>query len=757
MADYIYLLQTRLTPAQRRAMETLREAARAGGAPVFLVGGAVRDLTSGIPVRDLDFAVQGEVAGIVTALEGIGAEVTGTHEVLGSTYLSMPGGVRLEVGPTLQVSYPKPGEPQTQSAGILEDLRRRDFTANAMAVSLNEGSFGLLLDPLNGIADLENRELRLASNYGFIEQPALLLRAARLSGRLGWTLEERTQTRYSNAKEENLIGGLPTAARGLEAEELFHEEDPVAVLEHMDAEGWLPTLIDGLAPGRVDGGAIDAVRDLVGQLEALGISVDPSAVYFPILTAKLAPEAVAALKQSFARPGFVRQIETIEARGKELAGKLTPKTPVPASDTWKLLQRAEPEVVLWLAYHSRSTAVQAKLKAFLKEWPQARQKVPYALMQEMRITPEVPGYDELLENLFFAMIDGKLETTEALRAFLEPYSPPAPVQPVSVRRRPAKAARGRGKKAVEEASLPSDEAEEPEEDDRALDRDSTPDEDEEEAELKPMLNRAILADQDEADDVEEAPLAEDTEHEDDEREAEVDEEVESVAAADASPAPAAEKPAPMVPTPRKTAKKQITAALVETAENVQAPEVSPEAAVVPAAIGAKATKSAATAGRAATSKAPAAKGPAVVVVQPPAASKRVAAAPPAAKLAGPKTSVEPEPKPAAKAAKKSGSSGAEEVPEAPKAGKTAGTKGTTTFSAPDPEPVPLRSKAAVKVVAKASDPKAEKGKVAAVNPPVKSTAGKSAVVKVVAPTKIAPTAKPAKASPAKAAAKGKTR
>ena len=57
-----------------------------------------------------------------------------------------------------------------------------------MAISLNEGSYGLLLDPLNGVADIENRELRLVSNYGFIEQPALLLRAARLSERLGWTL-----------------------------------------------------------------------------------------------------------------------------------------------------------------------------------------------------------------------------------------------------------------------------------------------------------------------------------------------------------------------------------------------------------------------------------------------------------------------------------------------------------------------------------------------------------------------------------------
>ena len=78
-------------------------------------------------------------------------------------------------------------------ATILDDLRRRDFTANAMALSLNDGSYGLLMDPLNGVADIENRELRLVSNYGFIEDPVRMIRAARFMARLGWQMDEKTQ------------------------------------------------------------------------------------------------------------------------------------------------------------------------------------------------------------------------------------------------------------------------------------------------------------------------------------------------------------------------------------------------------------------------------------------------------------------------------------------------------------------------------------------------------------------------------------
>ena len=495
MADYIYLIQNRLTPAQWRALEAVREAARAQSMPVFLVGGAVRDLTTGSPVRDLDFAVQGDARTLVPELEGGGATVAGENAAFGSVFLTFRGGVRAEVGPTLSVTYPKPGQPETQSAPILDDLRRRDFTANAMAVSLNEGSYGLLLDPLNGTADIENRELRLVSAYGFIEQPALLLRAARLGERLGWSLEERTQSRYQNSKEEGHIGALPDADRGYELEEVFHEEDPLSILEHMTSEGWRDALFPGLRSNDGDRAGLDEVRDLVSQLEGQGLHPDPSAVFFPLVTAKMSEENRAALKARFARQGFVRQIESLEARSKELAGQLTSKAAAQPSETWRIITSADPEVILYLAYHSRSSAVQSKLKAFLKDWPQMRQKIPYAQMQEMRITPDLPGYDKLLDDLFFALIDGKLDTPEATRAFLEPFSPPAPPQ-VAVRRRPAKSARGRAKRVVEELPTESpevaddaDAAETPDTDDRDPEEADEAEGDESEAEPEPPVKR----------------------------------------------------------------------------------------------------------------------------------------------------------------------------------------------------------------------------------------------------------------------------
>src|SRR6202040_1565572 len=97
-------------------------------------------------------------------------------------------------GITHTETYEKIGKPPVIApASIQEDLRRRDFTVNAMALSLNDGSRGLLLDPFNGVAGIEAKLLRILHNYSFVEDSSRLIRATRFSARFHWPLEERTQ------------------------------------------------------------------------------------------------------------------------------------------------------------------------------------------------------------------------------------------------------------------------------------------------------------------------------------------------------------------------------------------------------------------------------------------------------------------------------------------------------------------------------------------------------------------------------------
>jgi len=460
MADYIYLLENRLSKAQQKAIQAVRDIARAKGLTVFLVGGAVRDLTSGSPVRDLDVAVQGNALKLKKELEKSGAVIDGENEALQQLFVRFPGTVRMEVGSTLSVQYPKPGKPVVKPAAILEDLRRRDFTANAMALSLNEGSYGLLMDPLNGVADIENREFRLVSNYGFIEDPVRMVRAARFAARLGWQMEEKTKVRYETGKAEGYISALSSFYRGYESEEIVHEEDSLRVMRGLEAEGWMKKLAPAWGSAKANAAELEKLRQSHMNLQMQGIDADTSAAQFPLLTAKMPAKSVSELKRSFPRKGFMHEIDQLEREGKHFASELGSKHAATPSTAWKLLMAAKPEAVLWAAYTTKSAPLQAKFKSFYTEWPQARQKIPYVLMQEMRIIPSLPGFDELVEKLFFELMDGKLATVEEMKAYLEPFSPPAPPPPVHLRRaratkKDAKVPKAR-KKAVASDALQGD-------------------------------------------------------------------------------------------------------------------------------------------------------------------------------------------------------------------------------------------------------------------------------------------------------------
>lgn len=440
MPDYAYLLENRLSLNQRSVLEKVRDTARHHGMTVFLAGGAVRDLTTGFPVRDLDFTVQGNALKLQKSLEKAGAELWGEHEP-SRTLLFSYKGVRFEVSSARREDFPKPGKPVYHWAAILEDLRRRDFTANAMAVSLNEGSYGLLLDPLNGIADLESRTLRLVSPYGFIEDPSRLLRAIRLQTRTGWEMDERTKTRYQNAKEEDVIGSISSYLKGYELEEIIHEEDALKVLKALETEGWMKQVFPAWTSAKADTRGLEALHTTLLDLLIQGIHPDLSAAHMELLTAKLAPKDLSSLKRLFPQSGFIKHWEHLERDTKEFQKELLDKKNSAPSATWKLLTSYAPEPVLWLAYTSKTAQVQTRFKNFLTVWPEARQKIPTAMMQEMRITPDLPGYGNLVQEIFYALIDGKLTTEEEMRAFLEPHSPPAPPPPVSLRRTRAKKAR----------------------------------------------------------------------------------------------------------------------------------------------------------------------------------------------------------------------------------------------------------------------------------------------------------------------------
>jgi tRNA nucleotidyltransferase (CCA-adding enzyme) len=434
MPDYIYLLENRLSADQRHALHQLREAARSAGTILFLTGDAVRDLTSGHAVHELEVAIHGNALKFKKPIEKLGGKIWGEDEESRSLYLCFPGTVRVDLISTHRVEYPKPGRPVYHFSSIQEDIRRRDFTANSMAISLNEGSYGLLMDPLNGAADIESRALRLVSNYGFLEEPALMIRATRYRARLGWEMDQRTLSRYENAKTEGVIEFLSAHARSQELEQIGHEEEGLKVLRALEEEGWMAVLYPAWTVAKADEAKLKALHDLAVDLLVQGVRADTSAAQMQLLTAGLATRELTALKKLMLRPGFVEEWNSLDSLAAGFAKALLAKQNAVPSAGFKLFTSYDPEAVLWLGFTSKNPAIVERYQQFLKVWPEARQRIPYLLMQEMRITPELPRYSELLQAIFLQLIDGRLTTPEEMRAFLEPYSPPAPPPQVSIKK-----------------------------------------------------------------------------------------------------------------------------------------------------------------------------------------------------------------------------------------------------------------------------------------------------------------------------------
>jgi len=459
MADYIYTMEIRLTPDQLKGVTLVQDIARNAGMNIYLTGGAVRDIISGFSIRDLDFTVQGNPLKLQKELERAGAIISSSDDDLKTLYLVLPGNVRAELSAARTERYDKIGKPPIITpATIIEDLRRRDFTINAMALSLNPGSRGLLMDPFNGAADIEAKLIRVLHNYAFVEDPSRLIRATRFAARFHWPLEERTQARYQSAKENNYIEHITDRAIGQEIEQIAYEDDPLHVLRSLEKEDWLKVLNPHWSSAKVDTNGLAQLLKTRQQMNEMGYAPDPAPAVLYFLTARLGDKDIADMRKLIPRKDLIAAWKDLEDNAKELAKRLTGKEAATPSRTWKLLSESRPEMVLFLAVTARQQAVAQKIKNFFTKWRQVQQKIPLPEMTELHITPPLPEYPKIAHDVFMLLLDGKLRSRTEILKFLKPLAPPPPPPPPPVKRgRGAKAAAapaGKKKAKVEAPAAP---------------------------------------------------------------------------------------------------------------------------------------------------------------------------------------------------------------------------------------------------------------------------------------------------------------
>jgi tRNA nucleotidyltransferase (CCA-adding enzyme) len=447
MTDYNFLMESRLSPAQFQLVNELGRIAYGAGINIYLVGGAVRDMTFGqAVVRDLDLAVEGDIQKILRHLRFAGSKgkaqskttaawLRGPAEVLSSKIdkgrrsaeLQFAGGIRAEIAQCRQEGPSRPGRaPGIVPAMIFEDLKGRDFAFNAMAISLHPNSRGLLLDPKNGAGDIERQEIRVLHPRSFCEDPVRIYRLFRLGLRLGFKPEEKTQRWLDVALENRLWANLSPDQQARELEGVLREDNPERVLKLYKDRGILAGLDRSLS--RIN---YDRFRK-VSALSRKFPGEDRFLLNFDCLVTTLSTSHRQRLaKKILGNPAAVKLAFNMDRAAKKVARALSNAKFETPSHAYKLLvQQPKPVLLFLVAYYSQAKTL-ARVKNYLVKVPPVRANLPESELLVLGVKPG-PKFDKILERVFFDQLDGKIKTHQQLVKELRSLAgiKEAPVQPL---------------------------------------------------------------------------------------------------------------------------------------------------------------------------------------------------------------------------------------------------------------------------------------------------------------------------------------
>jgi tRNA nucleotidyltransferase (CCA-adding enzyme) len=425
MPDYMFLLESRLSPEQRAVMMRVQELSAAMGFNLYLTGGTVRDLITGASLRDLDFTVEGNPSKIARELEKGGAKILVEDEKLRHIEVLFGGDVEGSISAARDDHYVRPGtRPEVRWSTIMEDLRRRDFSLNAIAISLNPASRGLLLDPTNGLSDIERGEVRALTIHSFTNQPVRLLRVLRFSARMGFKLEARTQEWFDLAIERELQKTITPEDAGGELRAVAREERPTVVLKAWEQHDLLDAINPNLAKRHPD---YDAIARLMKVREDMFTAGFRPRLATPMQLAVLGRlkdrEQAAVLSRAGYRStesdlvlGFAQEAD--EA-AKELSGR---KMNAPI-DAYRFIEKMPLDQVAYLLAESSNSAALSKIRAYLNKWRPIRIALP-SVANELEALGMERGekFDAIVEQVFAIQLTGRGKTPEEREKILRKLS-----------------------------------------------------------------------------------------------------------------------------------------------------------------------------------------------------------------------------------------------------------------------------------------------------------------------------------------------
>ena len=350
------------------------------GYRAYIVGGVVRDMILGKEVWDIDFVVEGDAIELARKVAEKNNVKLHPFPEFRTAHLKI-GALKLEFATARRETYPRPGAyPKVEKASLKEDLIRRDFTINSMAVSINPDDFGTLIDYFGGLRDIKEKIIRVLHPVSFIEDPVRILRALRFAGRLGFRLSKSTERLLKQAVDLGLLEEAPTGRVMNEIRLALREEKLIDILSLYRKFKVLEHIIKGFAWTQHLEDRLINLKKVVDwhSLEFPDERIDYGWVFLMLILSTVKPRVSAEFLKRVCAPSWVREsMREIYTRFNAVVDRL--KKASKNSDVYRALRGLHPSLLLILM---SCKDVQEKVKIYMEELRFV--KVPKSKIEELK-------------------------------------------------------------------------------------------------------------------------------------------------------------------------------------------------------------------------------------------------------------------------------------------------------------------------------------------------------------------------------------
>lgn len=420
----------RLPKELYQSIKVIGKLAERNGYPAFLVGGYVRDLLLRVDNFDIDIVVEKNAIALAKkARKHLDADIV-VHKRFGTATLSFPrpkkrgqaAPFKIDFATARSENYEEPAAlPKVSFASIREDLFRRDFTINAMAIKINKSGFGKLIDYFGGKDDLKQGLIRTLHNLSFLDDPTRILRAIRFEQRYGFKIEPLARALIKRALKFNIFSRLNKERIKDEIVLIFKELRPEKYVQRLNKLCGLKFICPKL---KIDANTIKLMRNLRSEIRnfekefPLKRALDKWIVYFMVFIEKLKLRDAVILVNGFGfrRGESKRILSYFSLRNKMLS--MLKSSKIKQSSIFKFLEPLSYEVIITLLASARDKKVKRKIKNFLSIHNGIRLSVTGSDLKNLGLKPG-PYFKNILNNVLYKKIDGGLSTREEELQYLK--------------------------------------------------------------------------------------------------------------------------------------------------------------------------------------------------------------------------------------------------------------------------------------------------------------------------------------------------